>query len=48
MKGKHGESEDMIVPLPKMVDAMKKETNYISTEEFEEGFVQVVGIPLKK
>ncbi|MGH9947983.1 MAG: hypothetical protein ACRD6X_12385 [Pyrinomonadaceae bacterium] len=47
MKGKHGESEDTIVPLPKMVDAMKKETNYFSTEEIEEGFAESIEIPIK-
>lgn len=46
MKGKHGESEDTIVPLPKMVDAMKKETNYISTEEIEDGFVAKISIKI--
>ncbi len=47
MKGKHGESEDTIVPLPRMVEAMKKESNYISTEEIEEGFAQSIEIPIK-
>ena len=32
MKGKHGETPDTAVPLPKMVDTMKAESNYNTTE----------------
>lgn len=48
MKGKHGESEDTMVPLPKMVTAMKAESSFFSTEEIESGFAQVVEIPVKR
>ncbi|MEQ1764529.1 MAG: hypothetical protein ABL984_15470, partial [Pyrinomonadaceae bacterium] len=47
MKGKHGESADTEVPLTKMVDTMKAESNYFSTEEFTDGFVQKIEIPIK-
>jgi len=47
MKGKHGHSIDTIVPLPKMVDAMKSESNFFSTEEIDKGFAQSVEIPIK-
>ena len=32
MKGKHGETPDTAVPLPKMVDTMRAESNYNTTE----------------
>ena len=47
MEGKHGESEDTKVPLPKMVKEMKTQTNYRSTEEIEEGFFDLIEIELK-
>jgi len=48
MKGKHGETEDTEVPLPRMVTAMKAETHFHSTEEFGDGiFVQTIEIPIK-
>ncbi len=48
MKGKHGESEDTIVPLPKMVTEMKEQSSFISTEEIEDGFAHVFKIPIKQ
>lgn len=47
MEGKHGESEDTKVPLPKIVKEMKTQTNYRSTEEVEEGFFDLIEIELK-
>jgi ribonuclease BN (tRNA processing enzyme) len=47
MKGKHGESEDTKVPLPKMVTAMRAQSNFTTTEEFEDGFVEPVTIAIK-
>lgn len=44
MKGKHGKSEETEVPLPKMVEAMRDQTNYYSTEEIEEGFFDFIEI----
>ncbi len=46
MKGKHGKSEETEVPLPKMVEEMKAQTNYYSTEEIEEGFFELIEIIL--
>lgn len=46
MKGKHGESPDTAVPLPKMVEVMKKESDYRSTEDIENDFVTLVEIPV--
>jgi hypothetical protein len=48
MKGKHGASEDTEVPLGRMVEVMKAESNYISTEEIEGGFAIVTEITIKK
>ena len=47
MAGKHGESEDTMVPLPRMVDAMKAESNFFSSEEIQNGFVHCIEIPIK-
>lgn len=47
MKGKHGESEDTEVPLPKMVRVMQDESNYYSTEEIVSGIARVVDIPIR-
>ncbi len=44
MRGKHGESDDTEVPLPKMVTAMKAKSNYVTTEDFEDGFVEPITI----
>lgn len=46
MKGKHGETPDTAVPLPKMVDTMKKESTYTSTEDIKNDIVTVVEIPV--
>lgn len=46
MEGKHGESEDTVVPLPKMVREMKTHSHYHSTEEIEESFFDLIIIEL--
>lgn len=46
MEGKHGESEDTAVPLPKMVKEMKTQSQYYSTEEIEESFYELIEIKL--
>jgi len=46
MEGKHGESEDTAVPLPKMVREMKTHSHYHSTEEIEESFFDLIEIEL--
>lgn len=46
MEGKHGETPDTAVPLPKMVTAMKAESTYTSTEEIKNGFFNLVEIEL--
>jgi beta-lactamase superfamily II metal-dependent hydrolase len=46
MKGKHGETPDTAVPLPKMVDTMKKESDYTSTEDILNDIVAIIDIPL--
>jgi beta-lactamase superfamily II metal-dependent hydrolase len=46
MEGKHGESEDTAVPLPKMVKEMKSQSQYHSTEEIEESFFDLIEIEL--
>ena len=46
MEGKHGESEDTAVPLPKMVKEMKTHSHYHSTEEIEESFFELIEIEL--
>jgi hypothetical protein len=44
MEGKHGESEETAVPLPKMVREMKATSDYHSTEEIENGFFEIIEI----
>ena len=44
MKGKHGKTEDTEVPLPKMVEEMKEQTDFRSTEEFEANFFNLIEI----
>lgn len=46
MRGKHGESEDTFVPLPKMVKEMRAKSDYHSTEEIEEGFFELIKIKI--
>ena len=46
MKGKHGETSDTAVPLPKMVEIMKAESDYTSTEEIEGNFFTIIEIDL--
>jgi hypothetical protein len=47
MKGKHGETPDTAVPLPKMVEVMQKESNYNSTEDIKNDIVTCIEIDLK-
>jgi hypothetical protein len=46
MKGKHGETPDTAVPLPKMVEIMKAESDYSSTEDIKNGIVTTIEIPI--
>lgn len=46
MKGKHGETPDTAVPLPKMVEVMKEQSDYMTTEDIKDGFVTRIEIEL--
>lgn len=48
MKGKHGESEDTYVPLPKLVQELKAQSVYSSTEEIKDGFVEKIYIEIAR
>jgi hypothetical protein len=47
MKGKHGETPDTAVPLPKMVEVMQNESNYSSTEDITNDIVTCIEIDIK-
>jgi hypothetical protein len=47
MVGKHGESPDTAVPLPLMVEAMKAESDFCSTEDLKgDEFFKLIEIPI--
>lgn len=46
MKGKHGESEDTYVPLPKLIKEMRTQSVYTSTENITDGFVEKISIQI--
>jgi hypothetical protein len=47
MVGKHGESPDTAVPLPLMVEIMKAESDFCSTEDLKgDEFFQLIEIPI--
>lgn len=46
MKGKHGETPDTAVPLPKMVEVMQNESEYTSTEDIKDSIVTCIPIDI--